>query len=77
MVEPDKLWEWPCVQHPDTVSPYPKGSYADKNWRPNLEAQARYIALEEALVPAQPPLSRTMVMTMNNLRSVMRDRVCG
>src|SRR5262249_52870794 len=43
------VWRWfPCVQHPDTISPYPKGSPADQDWRPNLEAQALYRALEEA-----------------------------
>jgi hypothetical protein len=43
------VWRWhPCVQHPDAVSPYPAGSAADKNWQPNLEAQALYRALEEA-----------------------------
>src|SRR6516225_9870558 len=42
-------WEWPCVEHPDTVAPYPAGSPAAKNWKPDLEAQARYRALQTAL----------------------------
>jgi hypothetical protein len=48
-----KLWEFPCVEHPaDAASPYPKGSWADKNWQPDLDAQARYRALAEALAKA-------------------------
>jgi hypothetical protein len=44
------VWRWfPCVQHPNTVSPYPKDSDADKNWRPNLEAQQLYRDLEATI----------------------------
>jgi hypothetical protein len=41
-------WQWPAVQHSDVRSPYPEGCEADKQWRPDLEAQARYHALAEA-----------------------------
>ena len=40
-------WEWPAVEHPDAVSPYPEGSHAANNWKPDLEAQERYRALLE------------------------------
>jgi hypothetical protein len=42
-------WQWPCIQSPDTVNPYPEGSYAAQRWAPDLEAQARYRELEQAL----------------------------
>jgi len=41
-------WEFPCVENPNTVAPYPAGSPAGKNWQPDVEAQARYRALAEA-----------------------------
>jgi hypothetical protein len=41
-------WEFPCVEHPEAVAPYPAGSPAAKNWKPDLEAQARYRALAKA-----------------------------
>jgi hypothetical protein len=41
-------WEWPCVEHPDTVAPHPAGSPAAKNWKPDLAAQARYRTLQTA-----------------------------
>jgi hypothetical protein len=40
-------WER-AIQHPNTVSPYPKGSHADKGWKSKSAAQARYLALEAA-----------------------------
>jgi hypothetical protein len=40
-----EVWEWPCIEHPDAVSPHPAGSQADRDWRPDLPAQARYRAL--------------------------------
>ena len=43
-----KLWEWPCIQHPEAVSCFPEGSPAAKAWKPDLEAQARWLALEAA-----------------------------
>ena len=41
-------WQWYAVEHPNTRSPYPEGSHADKEWKPDLEAQERYRALEAA-----------------------------
>jgi hypothetical protein len=43
-----KPWEWPCIQHPDTVSGYPEGSEAYKRWKPDLEAQELWQALDAA-----------------------------
>jgi hypothetical protein len=43
-----KPWQWPCVEHPDSVAPYPTGSAAAKSWQPDLEAQALYRALAAA-----------------------------
>jgi hypothetical protein len=40
-------WDF-AVQHPDATSGYPEGCQADKNWKPDLEAQARYRALAAA-----------------------------
>ena len=41
-------WEWPCVEHLDAVAPYPANSPAAKNWKSDLEAQARYRELARA-----------------------------
>ena len=41
-------WER-AVQDPEATPPYPEGTYAFKNWKPDLEAQARWRALEEAV----------------------------
>jgi hypothetical protein len=41
-------WEWPCIEHPDAKSPYPENSHADRRWKPDTEAQARWRLLEEA-----------------------------
>ncbi len=38
-------WQYHGVERPDAESPYPTGCEADKNWRPDQEAQARYRAL--------------------------------
>jgi hypothetical protein len=43
-----KVWQWPAIQTPGACTPYPAGSYAAANWKPNLEAQERYRALERA-----------------------------
>jgi hypothetical protein len=43
-----KLWEWPCIQHPDAVTCFPDGSPAAKAWKPNTAAQERWLALEAA-----------------------------
>jgi hypothetical protein len=45
-----KLWQWPCVQHPAARSPYPKDSPADRDWKPDVEAQALWQALAAASV---------------------------
>jgi hypothetical protein len=41
-------WQWPAIENPATENPYPAGSPAAKRWKPNLEAQARWRALEAA-----------------------------
>jgi hypothetical protein len=57
-------WEWPAVEHPEAESPYPEGSNADRNWKPDLEARERYRLLEIALkemefTPTEPPPTST------------------
>jgi hypothetical protein len=46
-----KPWEWPCIEHPDSVCCYPEGSPAAQSWRPNEEARALWRQLEAALEP--------------------------
>jgi hypothetical protein len=41
-------WQWPAVENPDAVSPYPEW-HANKNLAPDLEAQERYRVLEATL----------------------------
>jgi hypothetical protein len=48
------IWQWPCVENPNAVSPYPEGSFAAKNWKPDLEAQARYRLLLSRSRKAKP-----------------------
>ena len=43
-----KVWEWPAVETPGAVTPYPEGSHAALVWRADLAAQERYRALERA-----------------------------
>jgi hypothetical protein len=42
------LWSFPAIERPDARSPYPKGSPAAKDWRPDHEAQERYKTLAKA-----------------------------
>jgi hypothetical protein len=42
-------WHWPVIQSPRAQCPYPEGSYAAAQWRPNEAAQARWRELEAAL----------------------------
>ena len=41
-------WEWPCIQSPEAESPYPAGTPAAQNWRPNERAQHMWRMLEQA-----------------------------
>jgi hypothetical protein len=41
-------WLWPCIEHPNSVCPYPEGSYAAQRWRPNEEARQMWQALARA-----------------------------
>jgi hypothetical protein len=41
-------WEWPAIETPGALPCYPEGSPAALAWKPDLEAQARYRALEKA-----------------------------
>jgi hypothetical protein len=34
--------QWPCIEEPGAVSPYPSGSHAAEEWKPDLEAQSLY-----------------------------------
>jgi len=45
-----KLWEWPCVEHPDATCPYPAGTYAAESWKPDVEAQWLWRELDAALM---------------------------
>ena len=40
--------EWPCIEHPDAVCPYPAGSFAAGQWRRDERAVALYRELKEA-----------------------------
>jgi hypothetical protein len=41
-------WQWPAVENPAAENPYSAGSPAAAHWKPKLEAQARWRALEAA-----------------------------
>ena len=43
-----KPHEWPCIEHPDSVTPYPEGSYAARHWKPDERGRALYRELAEA-----------------------------
>jgi hypothetical protein len=47
-------WQWPAYQRPDAVAPFPEGSPAAKSWKPDLEGQERYRALERAAAKVTP-----------------------
>jgi hypothetical protein len=47
-----KPWEFPAIEDPEAASPYPEGSEAWKNDKPDVEAQARYRALAQAVAEA-------------------------
>jgi hypothetical protein len=40
-------WQWPCIEHPNSVCPYPEGSYAAQSWRPNEAARHMWRTLEQ------------------------------
>ena len=42
-------WHWPVIESPRAQCPYPDGSCAAAQWRPNEAAQARWRELEAAL----------------------------
>lgn len=41
-------WQFPAIEHPDSRSGFPAGSWADKTWRPDEEAREVYRLLEAA-----------------------------
>ena len=43
-----KPWEWPAVEHPESVCPYPAGSPAAAQWQRDERGVALYRELEEA-----------------------------
>jgi hypothetical protein len=47
-------WEWPCIQSPTAVCPYPPGSPAAQSWRPDESAQQMWQALARAAREARP-----------------------
>jgi hypothetical protein len=48
-----KPWQWPCIEHPDSVTCFPEGSPAALAWKPDLEAQARWRMLAKAAKDAR------------------------
>jgi hypothetical protein len=43
-----RLWQWPCIEDPETRNPYRSGSSAYHSWQPDLEAQELWKALASA-----------------------------
>jgi hypothetical protein len=43
-----KPWEWPAVENPDALNPYPEGSQAAQDHKPDLRGRELYRALEKA-----------------------------
>lgn len=43
-----KCWDWPAYENPNAANPFPEGSPAALRWKPDIEGQARYRALEAA-----------------------------
>jgi hypothetical protein len=41
-------WQYPVIEDPTTQNPYPPGTLAHLEWKPKLEAQARWLLLAEA-----------------------------
>lgn len=48
-----KPWQWPCIEHPNSVTCFPEGSPAARAWKPNLEARARWRVLAKAAKDAR------------------------
>jgi hypothetical protein len=46
----DTTLHWPVIQSPGAKCPYPQGSHAAVQWKPNETAQARWRELEAALM---------------------------
>jgi hypothetical protein len=46
-------WQWPCIEHPNSVSPYPEGSRTAQTWRPKQEARRMWQALAQAAQEAR------------------------
>jgi hypothetical protein len=44
--------QWPAIEDPHAESPYPEGSEARTHDKPDLEAQARFRLLEQAVAEA-------------------------
>jgi hypothetical protein len=43
-----KPWHWPAVEDPEMDNPYPEGSFAAAEWRPNAAACALWRVFDEA-----------------------------
>jgi len=48
------LWDWPVIENPRSVCPYPEGSAAAKDWRPDERGRQMWRLLEQAAVTPQP-----------------------
>ena len=49
-----RLWDWPVIENPRSVCPYPEGSAAAKDWRPDERGRQMWRLLEQAAVTPQP-----------------------
>jgi hypothetical protein len=63
-------WQWPCIEHPYSVCPFPEGSYAAQSWRANEEARQMWQALARAAKEAR----RTMCAQRSQDRAVESAR---
>jgi hypothetical protein len=50
-----KPWQWPVIERPTARNPYPAGSAAAKDWRPDERGRELWRLLEQAARPAPTP----------------------
>jgi hypothetical protein len=57
----DRTWDTfadKLLEHPDVENPWPVGSNMWSQWRPNVEAQGRWVELEDALAERERAIPR-------------------
>jgi hypothetical protein len=52
-----RLWDWPVIESPLSVCPYPAGSAAAKDWTPDERAREMWKLLEQAALAARRRVS--------------------